>query len=96
MDAFKFVRLRALFVDLLQEGRKLSEAKIFSVALFPAEQAEHFGVLHDENWVLISNGRIEQNVGEPLHRASRACGTAFEAQFLFAMNDQERIAPNRV
>ena len=33
----KFVRLRALFVNLSEERRELSEAKIFSVALFPTE-----------------------------------------------------------
>ena len=94
LDCFELVRLRGLFIDLLQERRKLGEAKIFPVALLPAEQAEYVRVLHDENRILIGDGSIEQDVGEPLHRTQSLA--AFEAQFLFAVNDQERIARNSV
>ena len=85
LDCFELVRLRGLFIDLLQERRKLGETKIFPVALLPAEQAEYVRVLHDENRILIGNGSIEQDVGEPLHRTEPFA--AFEAQFLFAVNE---------
>ena len=85
LDCFELVRLPGLFVDLLQERRELGEAKIFSVALLPAEQAEDVCVLHDENRILIGDGSIEQRVGQPLHRAQSLA--AFEAQFLFSVND---------
>ena len=94
LDCFELVRLRGLFIDLLQERRKLGEAKIFPVALLPAEQAEDVCVLHDEHRILIGNGSIEQDIGEPLHRTQSLA--AFEAQFLFSVNDQERIARDGV
>ena len=94
LDCFELVRLRGLFIDLLQERRKLGETKIFPVALLPAEQAEHVRVLHDEHRILIGDGSIEQDIGEPLHRAESLA--TFEPQFLFSVNDQERITRDRV
>ena len=94
LDCFEFFRLRTLFIDLFQEWRELGEAKIFPVSLFPAEQAEHIGVLHHEYRILIGNGGIKQDIGEPLHCASPLA--AFETELLFAMNDQERIARDGV
>ena len=94
LDCFQLVRLRCLFIDLLQERRKLGETKIFPVALLPAEQAEDLCVLHDEDRVLIGNRSIEQRVGQPLHRAHPFA--AFEAQFLFSVYDQKRIARDGV
>ena len=41
LHRFELLGLLALFVDLFQERRELGETEIFSVALFPAEQAEH-------------------------------------------------------
>src|SRR5689334_1308355 len=38
LDCFELVRLRSLFIDLLQERRKIGEAEIFPVALLPAKQ----------------------------------------------------------
>src|SRR6476660_10140575 len=35
LDCFEFVRLPGLFIDLLQERRKIGETKIFPVALLP-------------------------------------------------------------
>src|ERR1043166_4294769 len=62
LDCFELVRLRCLFVDLLQKRGELSKTKIFPVALLPAEQAEDVCVLHDKHRVLIGNGSIEQRV----------------------------------
>ena len=90
LDCFELVGLGGLFIDLFQEWRELGEAKIFPVSLFPAEQAEHIGVLHHEYRILIGNGGIKQDIGEPLHCAEPP--TAFETELLFAVNDQERIA----
>ena len=60
LDCFELVRLRGLFIDLFQERRKLSETKIFPVALLPAKQAEDVRVLHDKHRILIGDGSIEQ------------------------------------
>ena len=60
LDCFELVRLLALLVDLFQERRKLGETEIFPVALFPAEQAEHLGVLNNEHRILIGDRRIEK------------------------------------
>ena len=94
LDCFQLVRLPCLFIDLLQERRKLGETKIFPVALSPAEQTEDLCVLHDEDRVLIRNGSIEQDIGKPSHRTQSLA--TFEAQFLFSVNDQERIPRDRV
>jgi hypothetical protein len=50
--------------------------------------------LHDEHRVLIRDGSIEQDVGEPVYRTQSLA--AFEAEFLFAVDDQERIPRDRV
>ncbi len=90
MYRFQLFRLCALFIDLFQEGRELDKAEVFPVALFPAKQAENFGVLHEKHRILISGRCAKKNISEPLHRAETLA--AFEAQFLFAMNNQQRIA----
>ena len=84
----------ALIVDLFQKRRQLGETKIFPVALFPTEEAEHFGILNDEDRILIGDRRVEERVGEPAHG-----GELFfirQPHGLFAVNDEERIARNRV
>ena len=50
--------------------------------------------MHDEHRILIGHGSIEEDIGEPLHRAE--VPATFESQFLFAVNDQERIARDRI
>src|SRR5262249_29803701 len=85
LNCFQFVRLRGLFVDLLQERRKIGEAKILAVALLPAEQAENVCVLHDKHRVLIGNGNVEQRVSQPLHRTETSA--VLETDFLFSVND---------
>ena len=84
----------ALLVDLFQEGCEFGKTKIFSVALFPTEQAEHFRILDDEDRILIGDWCVKERVREPVQR-----GDLFfihQAQRLFAVNDKERIARNRI
>ena len=65
LDRLEFVRLLALIVDLFQERREFGETEIFPVALFPAEQAEHFGILNNENRILIGHRRVEKRIRQP-------------------------------
>src|SRR2546421_3110098 len=94
LNRFEFVGLIALFLDLFQERRELSEAEIFSLTLFPTEQTEHLVVLNEKNRMLIGAWRIEENIDQPFDRAQ--CASVFQPQFLFAVNNQERVARNRV
>src|ERR1700674_488780 len=87
LDRLELVRLIALLADLAQEGRELSKAEIFSIALFPAEEAEHFRILNDEGRTFVGHGCAEEKVGEPLH-----CADLFsigEPHGLFAVNDEK-------
>ena len=50
--------------------------------------------MHDEHRILIGDGSVKENIGEPLHRSQTPA--AFEPQFLFAVDNQQRIARNGV
>src|SRR6202162_4898416 len=94
LHGLEFVGLVALFFDLLQEGRELGENEIFYLAVFPTEQTKNFIVLDEEDRILICHRRVEKNVGQPLDGSQRV--TVLESEFLLAVNDEKRIAPDRV
>jgi hypothetical protein len=51
------------------------------------ERRQHFGILDDENRILIGDRRLEKNIGEPLHRADLSA--VLEPKSFFAVNNEQ-------
>ena len=94
LHRLELLGLLPLLIDLFQKGRELGETEIFPIALLPAKEAEHFGVLDNKDRILVGHRSVKEDIGKPLHSANLF--PVGEPHSLFAANNEQRIARNRI